>query len=115
MAVGIDVGEWNDVHPDEKKPIGQRLALAAEKVAYHENNINAGPTYQSSTVEGNKIIVSFTNTGGGLVTTDGEMPGEFAIAGDDKKFLWGTAVIEGDKVVVSSPDVSRPKYVRYAW
>ncbi len=115
MAIAIDVGEWNDVHPDRKKEVGDRLALAAEKIAYGENIVYTGPTYQSQTIEGNKIIISFTNTGSGLATNDGEVPAEFAIAGDDKKFVWGNARIEGDKIIVSSNELPNPKYVRYAW
>lgn len=115
MAVAIDIGEWNDIHPDQKKPVGDRLALAAEKIAYGENVVYSGPLYQSSAIEGDKIIISFTHTGTGLTTNDGEPPAEFAIAGADKKFVWAKATIEGDKVVVSSDEVPNPKYVRYAW
>jgi len=115
MAVAIDVGEWNDIHPDKKKPVGERLALAAEKIAYNEDIVYSGPAYQSQKIEGNKIIISFTNVGSGLTTNDDELPAEFAIAGDDKKFFWADAVIDGDKIIVSSDDVPNPKYVRYAW
>jgi sialate O-acetylesterase len=115
MAVAIDIGEWNDIHPDRKKPVGDRLALAAEKIAYGENIVYSGPVYQSSTIEGNKIIISFTHTGTGLTTNDGEAPAEFAIAGEDKRFLWANAKIDGDKIIVSSEEVPNPKYVRYAW
>ncbi len=115
MAVAIDLGEWNDIHPDRKKDVGDRLALAAEKIAYGENIVYSGPIYQSSTIDGNKIIISFTNVGSGLATNDGEEPQEFAIAGADKKFVWANAKIEGDKVVVWSDEIKDPKYVRYAW
>ena len=115
MAVAIDLGEWNDIHPDNKKGVGERLALAAMKLAYKENIVSTGPLYQSATVEGNKIVVSFTNIGGGLITNDGEALGDFAIAGSDKKFVWAKANIEGDKVIVSSNEVANPQYVRYAW
>ena len=115
MAVAIDLGEWNDIHPDNKKDVGERLALAAFKTAYHENVVSSGPLYQSAAVAGNKIVVSFTNAGSGLVTSDGEAPGEFAIAGVDKRFVWADAKIEGGKVVVWSDDVAAPQYVRYAW
>jgi sialate O-acetylesterase len=115
MAVAIDLGEWNDVHPDRKKEVGDRLALAAEKLAYQEDIVYSGPIYQSSTIEGNKIIISFSNTGSGLTTNDGEAPAEFAIAGEDKKFVWASATIEDNKVIVSSNDIKEPKYVRYAW
>jgi sialate O-acetylesterase len=115
MAVAIDVGEWNDVHPDRKKPVGDRLALAAEKIAYGENIVYSGPLYQSSKIEGNKIIISLMHTGTGLTTNDGEPPAEFAIAGEDKKFVWADAKIDGDKIIVSNEEVPNPKYVRYAW
>ena len=116
MAVAIDLGEWNDIHPDRKKEVGERLALAAEKIAYgNKDVVHCGPVFQSSSVEGNKIILSFTNTGSGLTTIDGEEPGEFAIAGEDKKFIWAKAKIEGDKVVLWSEEIEKPMYVRYAW
>jgi len=115
MAVAIDLGEWNDIHPDRKKEVGERLALAGEKIAYGENIVYSGPLYQSQQIDGNKIILTFSNVGSGLITNDGEDPGEFAIAGDDKKFAWAKATIEGNKVIVWSDVVSNPKYVRYAW
>ena len=115
MVVAIDLGEWNDIHPDRKKDVGDRLAIAAEKIAYGEDIVYSGPIYQSSVIEGNKITVSFTHVGSGLTTSDGEEPQEFAIAGADKKFVWAKAKIEGDKIIVSSEEVPEPKYVRYAW
>lgn len=115
MGVAIDLGEWNDIHPDNKKSVGERLALAALKTAYKENLVASGPLYESATVEGNKIVVSFTNVGSGLTTNDGEELSEFAIAGPDKKFVWAKARIDGDKVIVSSEEVPNPQYVRYAW
>jgi sialate O-acetylesterase len=116
MAVTIDLGEWNDIHPDNKKDVGERLALAAEKIAYGKKDIVAsGPLYQSFNIEGNKIIISFTNIGGGLISIDDEELNQFAIAGADKKFVWAKAKIEGDKVVVWNDDVPEPLYVRYAW
>jgi sialate O-acetylesterase len=115
MAVTIDLGEWNDLHPDRKKDVGDRLALAALKLAYGENIIYSGPLFQSATVDGNKIIVSFSNTGSGLITNDGEELSEFAIAGADKKFVWAKAKIEGDKVIVWNDNITSPMYVRYAW
>jgi len=116
MAVAIDLGEWNDIHPDRKKEVGERLALAAFKAAYGEKDIvYSGPLYQSAKVEQNRIIISFSNIGTGLITNDGEKPAEFAIAGSDKKFVWAEAKIEGDKVIVWSDEISNPLYVRYAW
>ena len=115
MAVAIDLGEWNDIHPDNKKDVGERLSLAAIKTAYKENVVYSGPLYESARVEKDKIVISFMNVGGGLTTNDGEEPGEFAIAGTDKKFVWAKAKIDGDKIIVSSDEVLNPQYVRYAW
>src|SRR5688572_5559740 len=115
MAVAIDLGEWNDIHPDNKKDVGERLALAALKIAYGENIIYSGPIYQSAKVEGNKITINFSNVGSGLITNDGEEISEFAIAGTDKKFVWAKAKIDGDKIVVWNDNVANPMYVRYAW
>ena len=115
MAVAIDLGEWNDIHPDNKKDVGERLALAAEKVAYKEDIVYSGPLFQSAIIEGEKISISFKNIGGGLITNDGEAPAEFAIAGVDKKFVWAKTKIEGTKILVWNSEVVEPKYVRYAW
>lgn len=115
MAITIDVGEWNDIHPDRKKPVGDRLALAAEKIAYGDSVIYSGPIYQSSQIEGNTIVLSFTNVGSGLTTNDGEEPAEFAIAGADKKFVWAKTKIDGANIIVWSDEVTNPIYVRYAW
>jgi sialate O-acetylesterase len=116
MAVTIDIGEWNDIHPLNKKDVGYRLALAAKKVAYGEKDIvYSGPVVRSASIDGNKIIISFNHVGSGLVTNDGEELSQFAIAGADKKFVWAQAKIETDKVVVSSENIANPVYVRYAW
>lgn len=116
MVINLDLGEWNDIHPDNKKDVGERLALAAQKLIYKDKKIvSSGPLYQSAKIEVNKIILSFTNTGSGLISIDEEELSQFAIAGADKKFVWAQAKIEGDKVVVWSEEVPQPKYVRYAW
>ena len=115
MTVAIDLGEWNDIHPDNKKDVGERLALAALKTAYKEDIVASGPLFKSATVEGHRVVIEFTETGSGLVTNDGEAPNEFAIAGADKVFVWGTAKLEGNKVIVSSEEVPTPMYIRYAW
>jgi sialate O-acetylesterase len=115
MAVAIDIGEWNDIHPLNKKDVGKRLALAAQKVAYADDKVvYSGPIYQSMRIEGNKIIITFTNTGSGLMARGEELKC-FAIAGSDKRFVWAKAKIENDKVVVWSEMVSNPVAVRYAW
>jgi sialate O-acetylesterase len=116
MAVAVDVGEWNDLHPLNKKAVGNRLALLAQKLAYGEKEVvSSGPIYESMKVDGNKIILSFTSVGGGLIAKDGGELKHFAIAGDDKKFIWAKAAIEGDKVVVWSDEIKNPADVRYAW
>lgn len=115
MAVAVDLGEWNDIHPDNKKEVGERLALAALNKAYQQNIVYSGPIYQSSAIEGNKIVLHFSNIGSGLVSNDDEPLGDFAIAGADKKFVWANAMIEGDKVIAWSDQISQPLYVRYAW
>lgn len=116
MAVTIDLGEWNDIHPDNKKDVGYRLALGALKIAYGEEDIvYSGPIYQSARVEGNKIIITFSNTGTGLFAIDGEELRQFAIAGADKKFVWAKTKIEGNTVVVWNDEITQPAFVRYAW
>src|SRR5690606_6903098 len=115
MTVNMDLGEWNDIHPDNKKDVGERMALAGLKLAYGVDLIYSGPLYKDYKVEGNKVIISFKHVGSGLVTNDGEALSEFAIAGEDKKFVWAQATIEGDNVTVTSDAVKEPKYVRYAW
>jgi sialate O-acetylesterase len=116
MAVTIDIGEWNDIHPVDKKDVGNRLALAAEKIAYGENNIVcSGPIYKSMKVKVNKIILTFDYVGSGLMAKGGGSLKYFSIAGKDKKFIWAKAKIENNKVVVWSDKLTNPVAVRYAW
>ncbi len=116
MAVAIDLGEWNDIHPDNKKDVGERLALLADNMVYGDKTVvPSGPLFQSSSIDGSRITISFTNVGSGLITNDGEDLNEFAIAGTDKKFVWAKAKIEGNKVVVWNETIANPIYVRYAW
>lgn len=117
MAVTLDLGEWNDIHPLTKKPIGERLALAARKLAYGENIVSSGPIYESNQIEGNRIRIRFRETGSGLSInkTDEDELMQFAIAGKDKKFVWAKAIIERNTVVVWSDEILEPMYVRYGW
>ncbi len=116
MAVSIDAGEWNDIHPLNKETVGKRLALTAEKVAYGNRNVvHSGPLYQSMKREGNKIILTFSSIGSGLMVNGGGELKQFAIAGADKKFVWATAKLNGNQVVVWSDQVADPVTVRYAW
>tara|TARA_R110002020_G_scaffold85914_6_gene211930 strand:+ start:88549 stop:90507 length:1959 start_codon:yes stop_codon:yes gene_type:complete len=115
MTVNIDLGEWNDIHPLNKKDVGDRMALAALKLAYNEDVVYSGPLYEDYTIQDGKVSLSFSHVGSGLVTDDGETLSEFAIAGADKNFVWAKAKIEGDHVVVWSDEIENPKYIRYAW
>ncbi|AHM62666.1 hypothetical protein D770_22095 [Flammeovirgaceae bacterium 311] len=116
MAVIIDVGEWNDIHPLNKEDVGKRLALAAQKVAYGDKRVvHSGPIFESISVKGNKAVLSFSNVGSGLMAKGGGELKYFAIAGADHKWVWAKAKIEGGKVVVWSDKVTKPVAVRYAW
>lgn len=114
LAVTYDVGEWNDIHPLNKKAVAQRLFLGARKLIYGEKIVSSGPVYKDMKIEGDKIVISFTETGRGLMAKGGTLK-HFAIAGEDKQFVWAEAVIRGNKVVVSSKEVKHPVAVRYAW
>ena len=115
MAVTIDIGDADNIHPRNKQDVGKRLALVARHVAYGETLVYSGPMYRSMQIEGNAIRINFDHCGSGLKTsTDAPLTG-FAIAGLDKQFVWANAHIEGDTVVVSSRSVQNPVAVRYAW
>ncbi len=116
MVVAIDIGEWNDIHPLNKEDVGNRLALTARKVAYgDEDVIYSGPIYKCMKIKGNKIIVTFTNTGGGLIVKGGGKLKYFAICGPDRKFIWANAKIEDNKVIIWNDNIGSPVAVRYAW
>ncbi|MDP4210560.1 MAG: sialate O-acetylesterase [Bacteroidota bacterium] len=115
MACIIDVGDAETIHPLNKQEVGRRLALIAEKQDYKQNVIANGPMFKSFKTEGNRVRISFENTGKGLTAkTGGEITG-FAIAGADRKFFWAKAKIEDNDVVVYSDSVPVPIAVRYAW
>ncbi len=116
MAVTTDIGDAKDIHPKNKQDVGKRLGLIALNKTYNQNNVFSGPTFSEFKVEGNKIIISFNYTGGGLIAKDiyGYVKG-FEIAGADKKFYYAKAIIEGDKVIVFQDGVTSPVAVRYSW
>jgi len=114
MAVAIDIGEANDIHPRNKQDVGKRLALAALAIAYGQKIVYSGPIYRSMKIEGNKIRLFFDHVGSGLVAKGDKLVG-FAIAGKDRKFVWANAKIEGNTVVVWNEQVPEPVAVRYAW
>ncbi len=115
MAVTIDIGEAKDIHPRNKQDVGLRLALPAlTKLHGFKNLVYSGPLYKAMKIEKKHIRISFDHLGGGLVVHGKKLEG-FSIAGKDKKFVWADARIEGNTVVVSSQQVSKPAAVRYAW
>ena len=128
MAVIIDKGHATDIHPKDKQTVGKRLSLIARAQTYGETSLPySGPMYRSYRIEGDKVILSFGHTDGGLKAGCGENAAGvketgngnelkgFAVAGYDHKFHWATAHIKDDCVVVSSPEVPFPVAVRYAW
>ena len=116
MAVTIDIGEADDIHPRNKQDVGKRLALAAEKLAYDRNLVYSGPIYKNMETENGRILLHFEHVGSGLVTSDGASPKGFAIAGEDQKYEWAKAkIVDKNTIAVWSSEVEQPVAVRYAW
>jgi sialate O-acetylesterase len=114
LAVTIDTGEPDNIHPPDKKIVGDRLALCALAQHYGKQLPCQGPTFQSLRRVGNALELHFDHADGGLVVK-GDKLGEFSMAGNDRKWHWGDARIEGISIVVSSPKVPEPVAARYAW
>ena len=114
MAITVDVGEANNIHPKNKQAVGHRLALWALATVYGQDIPYSGPLLDGQEIKGDEIILSFKHTDGGLVAKVGDLKG-FAIAGENHQWTLATARIQGRQVIVSSPDVKLPKAVRYAW
>ena len=114
LAAIPDAGDPTDIHPTHKEPAGQRLALAAQAIAYGKKITWSGPALKSAAFAKGKATLSFDQIGGGLAARDGELTG-FALAGADRKFVPASAKITGGKIEVSSAEVAEPKAVRYAW
>ncbi|HWB52786.1 MAG TPA: sialate O-acetylesterase [Tepidisphaeraceae bacterium] len=113
MAVAIDIGSADSIHPTDKQTVGRRLALSAEKVAYGQNVESVGPTFKSMKIEGNKIKITFTHAQG-LMAKGGVVKG-FTIASKDQKFVPAQTTIQGNAVIVSAENIQQPVAVRYAW
>ncbi|MDR3253193.1 MAG: sialate O-acetylesterase [Tannerella sp.] len=114
LAVAIDLGEWNDIHPLNKKDVAERLALLAGRMAYGNNKtVCEGPVYKSFEVSGNRMILSFKEGTDDL--PEAEQPGGFAIAGKDNVFKRANAIIRDRQVIVWHDEVPEPIKVRYAW
>ena len=114
MAITIDVGEANDIHPKDKQSVGKRLALWALGTTYGKDLVYSGPLYKSMAKKDGSIVITFDQIGSGLAAKGDALKG-FAIAGEDKEFVFADAKIVGDTVVVSNPNIKAPVAVRYAW
>ncbi len=114
MAVTIDIGESYNIHPTNKQEVGRRLALAAQAIAYDDDLTCSGPVYDSMIIEGDKTRLRFKHVDDGLIAKGGPLKW-FTIAGDNRRFLWADAKIDGDTVVVHSDAIKYPVAVRYAW
>ena len=114
MAIGIDVGEADNIHPKDKQTIGLRLARWARAEVYCEKITFSGPLLKRHKLGAGEVTLTFDHTEGGLVAKGGELKG-FAVAGEDRKWVWAKARIEGNEVIVSSSEVKAPAAVRYAW
>jgi sialate O-acetylesterase len=116
QALAIDVGDAKDIHPKDKATVGKRLAAWALADVYEKQDVvGSGPVFEAMTVDGSSARITFKHANGGLMTKGGDTVKGFAIAGEDKKWVWADAKIDGGAVVVSSPQVSKPVAVRYAW
>ena len=126
MAVATDVGDALDIHPKNKFDIGERLARWALRNEYSKEIECSGPLYKAQKIEGNQLVVEFEHVGSGLMIglKDGRAPvieakdqklARFAIAGEDRKWMWADAKIEGEKVICSHPQIAKPVAVRYAF
>jgi sialate O-acetylesterase len=116
MATAIDIGEANDIHPKNKEGVGRRLGLAALPVAYGKDTVASGPMFRKMTIEGQRVSVEFDDKGSSLICKDkyGYIRG-FQMAGQDQKFYWAQAHLEGNVVVVTCEHVNHPVAIRYAW
>jgi len=115
MVVAIDKGEADNIHPRDKKPVGERLASFARANTYGENIVFSGPIYDAVQIEEDKAIVTFRYSEAGLASFDKRPLRHFEIAGADAKFHPAKTEIDGDKLIVTSTEVSEPRAVRYAW
>lgn len=114
LAVAIDIGDSADIHPKNKREVGNRLAASALANTYGKPVAGSGPWLRSITIEDGRIRIGFDHANGGL-QMKGETARSFAVAGNDRQFVWAHALIDGDSIVVSSPSVPQPVAVRYAW
>ena len=115
MATTIDVGIAKNIHPENKQAVGDRLARWALAKVYDKDVVPSGPLPRGFEIDGRRIVVSFRHAHGGLKTRDDAPLKGFAIADTGHRWHWSQATIEGDTVVVWSPEIAAPSAVRYAW
>ncbi|GAB3024367.1 sialate O-acetylesterase [Bowmanella dokdonensis] len=114
MAITIDVGEWNDIHPVNKQAVGERLALAARALALGEEVVYQGPQLQSVQAKDDSLVLAFDPLAGELVLKSPHDQA-FAIAGEDGQFRWAGVEQQGNRIVLSHPEIEAPVQVRYGW
>ena len=114
IANTIDLGDVKNIHPKDKAPIGERLALLARRDVLNEAILAEGPMFKAIEIKDKDVLINFSSAKG-LKTKDGEEPKAFWICGDDKNWVQASAKIDGEKIVLSSDSVKKPKYVRYAF
>ena len=115
MAVSIDVGNPDDIHPKNKRPVGERLWRQAARQAYgHQDTVTSGPDFSGMDIKGDKVTLRFSNAEG-LTTTEGNAPAGFIIAGEDKRFFLADAELDGETIILTNANVKKPVAVRYAW
>lgn len=114
MTVNIDLGEWNDLHPLNKKDVAHRFYLAARNLAYGEDVVYSGPQFDKAELKKEKVIIYFKNIEKGLKIKGDQLKG-FELAAADKKFIKAAAEIQADKIILTSKKLDAPQYLRYAW
>jgi sialate O-acetylesterase len=114
MAVTLDIGDEKDVHPRNKLDVGMRLARLALTGTYRRVGQASGPVFRESSIQNGRVRILFEHAGSGLVAKNGPLR-QFAIAAADRRFVWADAAVDGDCVIVSSPSIQNPAFVRYAW
>lgn len=115
MAVIMDIGDADDIHPKNKQDVGKRLALLALKNTYQQKTVCRGPSLKSYKIKKGEVLLRFDGTDNQLVLNGNNSNHAFAVAGNDHKFYWADAKIHGNRMVVSSPQVKEPVAIRYAW
>jgi sialate O-acetylesterase len=114
MIVITDFGDADDIHPTNKAPVGERLALAARALAYDEDIVYSGPLLKNTRIEDARLILEFSHTEGGLIAVGGQPIG-FEIAGQDGQFVSANARIDGGTVVLNHDTITHPTQARYGW